>query len=1262
MAYGTKYIGNFSVQEGVSRTLANYVVEFKKNGYVGLPLYIVMGGNALSENISNPSNSFIGIKEKTLSIGFVTDFDLSELLVADLTDWKVSVFKTVGTSNYDIFSGFLLPSKSATDYEDGAINVRLEATDGLSFLKKIDFVDDNSVYYEGLESIFDIIRKCLLKIGTGLKINIINNTYEVSNNKGEADEALKQNFLDLDLYRGENEPLNTYDVLSKIITTQKLRLFQEDNEWWIENVAEKATGYVSHRKYSISGTQISYGTINLGIDAVHGSDYQPLGGGSVSNVRPVKWVKVEHKLGKFKNQLLNRDFRVWNNTDFASWTRNGTAVTRVGDGTSGNPYGVKIPGFVTKSKNAKSIFQTIVIGSAAGGTAGVALQKNIVFSGSAYTQDIELAVVRCYLQIVTFDYGVFLYGLNDAGEWVRNGAEIALKNADVNNHSKKTAVTWNVTSKRVGDVKPFSPTGALISWETNINRIEVIAHLMQGVGQLTPYPGETQDSNVWYKNINLGWVNADTNLNLREVNYKAIHPKYASLDDTYEASYGDYLDGGNLSAIKKADGTVTSLWTSANYPTAVNFHNIGAKDILHELGTTQKVYDGTVWGLVKYRHSLRMTGFTNRGYIVSYKFDYATTQAEIRMVEHQDVHDISVKKTGLLSDGTEIDMVGETVPSPISGNGVGGGSVFDINTWLKQIMGGIQGTNADGDPIIVGWNGSLEGDVFDFGTVVKRDGKLAIGVYDSSITLGNPEFKGLVEVLGDLGIGKVKMYDRSTYNEDDSINVKSLGIDTDQFYVEGIMTAVGEIQAAGGAINIGKGVEGNADKIYIDAVDEELSIIGKTVNIEAVLAVSEIKAIGESVIINDNWIFNIAPYLGSIDPDNKLITKQEVATLIEDSACDCVEDFEVDVYGGGSVVQRGMYYEVEEGDKVGFFGLDKTNSNFILDLLKLDNESSTITTYRTVMMQEDGRLYRQINGEEAVKYLIEGEGVGISEYEVESLNGEGLVTILGSFYEVEEGDKFAFFGLDKTNGDFIMDMTVEDAESSTITKYRNYMSIEDGRWYYQINGEEPIKYLLSSEVSSGGGGGTTYTLSQPLYFVGNQINVRTASGSQKGVITAADWTIFNNKQDALGNASVNTTGKLTDTDWATFNGKIGNTDTVNDYLNFINEGIYFNKNANSNDSDAGIRMTQDGLQIYTKQLFDLLLVSNLTVKIKSLSGDNPPANTYPVELDIGHSNNQSVTVINGTSLNYYLPSAPTNGAKYVHQFDSSNNIFFLVPI
>lgn len=775
MAFSVKYSSAFEVVERPQGILATYSMTFSKDGYSGavVPLRF-FGSKAVVAKISNDST--LGICSKKLDIEILENIDLSELQKANPREWKVDFYKTVASVTTLEFSGWLIPTSAQTDYVDGLKYVRLEANDGLAHLKNLPFVNDSNFYYDGTQSVFEIIRLCLVKTGLSLKINTINNTFADGNDGNLTADAMKQRYLDMDLFRGENDPQNTYDVLQNIIITEKCRIFQEQGEWWIENIAEKKTGYVNSRKYYSDGSFISGNTINLGISAVYGSNYQPFNGG-ISNVMPVKSVKIEHKLAGFKNKLLNKDFSSFSSNNFNSWTKSSNSITlsRDGDGTTGNLYGPKIGGFSDKNKNSLYIYQNIELANSSNqANINRILNSNILFKGSVITQGVKKGLVQCLLFINVdsfsdrngnYPQSTTTYGLDDSGNWIVKKPQdsyanyIELENFDINNYAKKTPKTWDITSKKINElpIKPNLFATVWTGWQQHILSITVQIRLLQGVTELNVYPGETQQSYVIYKKVNVGWVNADTNLNLREIDYKATTDKYSPNNETYTAIYGDYVDASNLSAIKDVNGNLTSLWTSSNSNTLMNFHKHGAMDILRDLGATPKVYDGSIRGLIRYRHSVAMAGIENRGYITSYTFDYASTEADVRIVEHGIGLTPTVKKTGVLSDGTEISMVDDSPPSPVMGNGMGsivagssGG--FSITSWLQQLLSGVQGITPDDEAVNVVWDKLETNDTFDFGSVIRRDDVLKLGPNENNITLGNFENDSLTKILGRFGI------------------------------------------------------------------------------------------------------------------------------------------------------------------------------------------------------------------------------------------------------------------------------------------------------------------------------------------------------------------------------------------------------------------------------------------------------------------------------------------------------------------------------
>ncbi len=77
--------------------------------------------------------------------------------------------------------------------------------------------------------------------------------------------------------------------------------------------------------------------------------------------------------------------------------------------------------------------------------------------------------------------------------------------------------------------------------------------------------------------------------------------------------------------------------------------------------------------------------------------------------------------------------------------------------------------------------------------------------------------------------------------------------------------------------------------------------------------------------------------------------------------------------------------------------------------------------------------------------------------------------------------------------------------------------------------------------SSTNGTVTNVTGTAPLTITNNSttpnISISQANGTTNGFLSSADWTTFNNKQNALTNANATTSGILSSADWTTFNNK-----------------------------------------------------------------------------------------------------------------------------
>jgi hypothetical protein len=209
---------------------------------------------------------------------------------------------------------------------------------------------------------------------------------------------------------------------------------------------------------------------------------------------------------------------------------------------------------------------------------------------------------------------------------------------------------------------------------------------------------------------------------------------------------------------------------------------------------------------------------------------------------------------------------------------------LSISSWIKQLLGGISDKTNDNKGINVFWGDIIAGDAFDFGTIVRRGDKVAIGSIDSNIELGNKENQTLVDVLG----GKIKvgynlLYDKSITDGDGDI-VKQLGVDSD-FQVDGRIEAVSGISVGQDGLLITKEL-GTGGKPFgqVDA-QNELRFVSPVVNVTNVLGVNQITGInGLGVNVNAPFTFNQPIYvLPSNNPNSPITNAQfDVALLSYD--------------------------------------------------------------------------------------------------------------------------------------------------------------------------------------------------------------------------------------------------------------------------------------------------------------------------------------------------------------------------------------------
>jgi hypothetical protein len=301
----------------------------------------------------------------------------------------------------------------------------------------------------------------------------------------------------------------------------------------------------------------------------------------------------------------------------------------------------------------------------------------------------------------------------------------------------------------------------------------------------------------------------------------------------------------------------------------------------------------------------------------------------------------------------------------------------------------------------------------------------------------------------------------------------------------------------------------------------------------------------------------------------------------------------------------------------------------------------------------DGLYVRGVYGGEDSGWLKIGGDVQTYRQEF----AEYSIARRGIYYESEVGTKEAFIGIDAIEGGLFWELNIENKDDSTIKTHKNIMSIEDGRMYFVGDGLNAVKYLLEGE--GGGTGGTSYTFEEPLYPEGTAVKVRRANNSTTGVLTSTDWATFNGKQNALQNANGTVSGILTNTDWTIFNNKLGQGSTVTSFLDFTGQGLYFNKNPSSNFSDGAIKFVNGVFRFDAIGLNTALITGNL---IELKSNQTLPSSGNSVDVDISRNSSQAVVKINGSKLNFYNPITPSDGAKFVLEYNATEGVFYMKPI
>ena len=248
MSYGVKYLCEW---QSPMRDRHRYHIRILERGYVGDAATMYPTGDVLTVTYGQmDDNELVSLKssEAKLSLLCTESGDpYISLFTTDPLRYKLSVRRYVvedatgKTRLRTEWEGFLQAGTYVQDFANPPYRVSLRATDGLALLEDMSYLDESGNKYQGVFTIEEIISGILSRIDNGFEI-----VYNVHDNiiTPEQDTPSVRHIAisakDIYTVLGEDKTPSCYDVLTAILETLQLQLFQSNGAWHIRSVASLA--------------------------------------------------------------------------------------------------------------------------------------------------------------------------------------------------------------------------------------------------------------------------------------------------------------------------------------------------------------------------------------------------------------------------------------------------------------------------------------------------------------------------------------------------------------------------------------------------------------------------------------------------------------------------------------------------------------------------------------------------------------------------------------------------------------------------------------------------------------------------------------------------------------------------------------------------------------------------------------------------------------------------------------------------------------
>lgn len=357
MAYGEKYFYTYCDYEDVLQKISILEVD-----YVGSPMEVRAAPIPFSITYESTSDyKFDPIRPSKANINFLYDenFDFDEFWTADEREYKVEKFYNWNpdTSSGDLeWTGYVIPDGFSYLMQNRIKYAHIEASDGLSSLKSILFLDTNGKPYGvrqpkltyTLENgqimpyslIFtEILRKLELDIDTWIAFDVYErsmNKFGVGREFDPASQAFKnvRTYIndstrdDIPYWQDKGQVWDCERVMKALLIVWGAKIYQEGGVWRIKrvNIDANRVGRYFHQYNTLGvyiGRQQVTGSVNIPCrsmsEALVGRDHV------ISMDRVFQSVRVNYKYtfekdaSQAQNRVKNGDFSEWGAISPLSW-------------------------------------------------------------------------------------------------------------------------------------------------------------------------------------------------------------------------------------------------------------------------------------------------------------------------------------------------------------------------------------------------------------------------------------------------------------------------------------------------------------------------------------------------------------------------------------------------------------------------------------------------------------------------------------------------------------------------------------------------------------------------------------------------------------------------------------------------------------------------------------------------------------------------------------------------------------------------------